>query len=180
MIKLKFLIIIALLLYVNTVRAMTYEVLQGSFSIQGEGFPVDNITIIPGTGTFTEGEYGPSGLDRFIFFGAPNATYFSETSLTGNNMPVPTVDLENLTADFSSFVWVEFGSYPLHQGALAELVAIDDFYRASWSSIITGASFYGYTTEWTMDIRPVPLPAAFWLFVSGLIGMFGVARNKNN
>ena len=36
----------------------------------------------------------------------------------------------------------------------------------------------GVLGSWTLDITPVPVPAAVWLFGSGLLGLVGIARRK--
>ena len=44
-------------------------------------------------------------------------------------------------------------------------------------SIKTANSFYGWAVQ-SGDVSAVPVPAAVWLFGSGLLGLFGVARRK--
>jgi len=39
-------------------------------------------------------------------------------------------------------------------------------------------SWSGLSTELIVDIQPVPVPAALWLFGSGLLGLVGIARRK--
>ena len=41
---------------------------------------------------------------------------------------------------------------------------------------IVGGGSWDYT--WTFDVVAVPIPAAVWLFGSGLIGLIGIARRK--
>ena len=41
-----------------------------------------------------------------------------------------------------------------------------------------GNSVYHVWADWT-PVAPVPIPAAIWLFGSGLVGLVGVARRKN-
>lgn len=36
----------------------------------------------------------------------------------------------------------------------------------------------GVLGSWTLDITPVPIPAAIWLFGSGVLGLVGIARRK--
>lgn len=47
---------------------------------------------------------------------------------------------------------------------------------------LTLTSFAGtyQATDFTITTSPVPVPAAMWLFGSGLIGLFGVARRKKS
>ncbi|MDH3948456.1 MAG: VPLPA-CTERM sorting domain-containing protein [Gammaproteobacteria bacterium] len=47
------------------------------------------------------------------------------------------------------------------------------------TDIASGQSFeYGYTTSTQTVSAVVPIPAATWLFGSGLLGLIGVARRK--
>jgi hypothetical protein len=39
-------------------------------------------------------------------------------------------------------------------------------------------AFAGMTSVVTMQISQVPVPAAVWLFGSGLLGLLGVARHR--
>lgn len=70
--------------------------------------------------------------------------------------------------DFSGGAWLYFYN--------------DDFDGLSYSSNFC-CDFYGddFDGQWTsMAISPVPVPAAVWLFGSGLIGLVGFAkRNKS-
>ena len=54
-----------------------------------------------------------------------------------------------------------------------------------WTSQIQdGSSFDGFIARWrlegTMNTSAVPVPAAVWLFGSGLLGLVGVARRKKS
>ena len=55
-------------------------------------------------------------------------------------------------------------------------------FTAAWGSVITDGSFKGNLGQWTItgnaSIGIIPVPAAVWLFGSGLIGLMGVARRK--
>ena len=42
----------------------------------------------------------------------------------------------------------------------------------------TGPENTGYTLDFV--VSPVPLPAAAWLFISGLLGLFGVKRMRSS
>ena len=47
------------------------------------------------------------------------------------------------------------------------------------TDIASGQAFeYGYTTSTQTVSEVVPIPAAAWLFGSGLIGLVGLARRK--
>lgn len=51
-----------------------------------------------------------------------------------------------------------------------------DVLGESWFSLALDGSTGGFIA--TASVAPVPVPAAVWLFGSGLIGLFGVARRK--
>lgn len=42
----------------------------------------------------------------------------------------------------------------------------------------TGINPLGQTEAWMATLTPVPLPGAFWLFGSGLVGLFAYARRS--
>ncbi|MDH5765682.1 MAG: VPLPA-CTERM sorting domain-containing protein, partial [Gammaproteobacteria bacterium] len=109
------------------------------------------------------------------FFGDCTQTYFSPSSYW-SDYAAPSISLEEGTADMGAFHWMRCGT-EFNLGNMAIVINnLDGTYTLEWSAIVVGGPFDGLTTEWTMDIRPVPLPAAFWLFASGLIGLFGFAR----
>ena len=59
----------------------------------------------------------------------------------------------------------------------AVLVNAPDDYRISFQGQdVTGAPITGRTLA--IDVAPVTVPAAVWLFVSGLLGLVGVARRR--
>ena len=53
-------------------------------------------------------------------------------------------------------------------------------FTATWDSVIVGGSFNGNLGQWTMtgNVSAVPVPAAVWLFGSGLVGLAGIARRR--
>jgi len=59
----------------------------------------------------------------------------------------------------------------------ATLVSAPDDYRIAFQGQqVTGAPVVGRTLA--IDIAPVPVPAAAWLFGSGLLGLVGFARRR--
>jgi hypothetical protein len=53
-----------------------------------------------------------------------------------------------------------------------------DMYNGYQSGGDKGISFYGWAVQ-SGDVSAVPVPAAVWLFGSGLLGLIGVARRKS-
>jgi hypothetical protein len=41
-----------------------------------------------------------------------------------------------------------------------------------------GGLFPGFTWNFNVELSAIPIPAAFWLFSSGLIGLIGFATRK--
>jgi hypothetical protein len=60
----------------------------------------------------------------------------------------------------------------------------------TYNMILVSASYVGsawggfdgnpYMETWNVNLAPVPIPAAAWLFGSGLIGLVGIARRKKS
>lgn len=53
-------------------------------------------------------------------------------------------------------------------------------FTASWDSVVVGGAFNGQLGNWTIEgtMSAVPVPAAVWLFGSGLLGLAGIARRR--
>jgi len=58
--------------------------------------------------------------------------------------------------------------------------ANDGTFTASWDGLMVGGAHNGGLTQWniTGNVSVVPIPAAAWLFGSGLIGLIGLTRLK--
>ena len=50
-------------------------------------------------------------------------------------------------------------------------------YKISAASLWSGSRG---SVDWQLELTAVPIPAAVWLFGSGLIGLIGVARQKKS
>jgi hypothetical protein len=57
--------------------------------------------------------------------------------------------------------------------------AMDSVIAGGWSAWDGVNPYYDFTNTYgSATINPVPVPAAFWLFGSGIIGLVGVARRR--
>ncbi len=80
----------------------------------------------------------------------------------------------------------EFNSTTLYYGTNSTSllgVGINSFFGSNWGSFIGGStSPLNDSFPLAVDLTPsaVPVPAAVWLFGSGLIGLVGVAKRKKN
>ena len=110
-------------------------------------------------GTIEE-NYGYYFTEQFL----PDRFY-----LSGSNSPDTTGAITELTAYYQQ---------------LSELVVGKEFSFKETASTGEGAAYLRTTLYGTVtlvnvtNVAPVPVPAAVWLFGSGLIGLIGIARRK--
>jgi len=83
--------------------------------------------------------------------------------------------------EFSGALTSIFNSGPVGSGAFSgsstNAIAAGSLYSLSIFATIThGADVQN--TSFNAELRPVPVPAAVWLFGSGLLGLVGIARRK--
>ena len=124
-------------------------------------------------------------------------TATDDFGLTIGLPPLATSGLAGSSADISSFTSVtNFFTIGGWQLDLSTLDAIDqrtDLLTMSGSGVVSGNGFDATGATWSFSgdsptsysmtitstgIPAVPVPAAVWLFGSGLIGLAGVARRK--
>ena len=114
----------------------------------------------------------------------------SDTSFTGDSLSIPLPEVITITAGGDSggdYTAVNEGAATLNlTGSDWFILAISTDGGGTWSGD-TGVSFRGtnsYDVHFSdgsvleVDVRVVPVPAAVWLFGSGLLGLVGVARRK--
>jgi uncharacterized protein DUF4114 len=96
---------------------------------------------------------------------AANGTFFSQTSRNADSVD----HMYAYRGNGAAFVG----------GPMAgELFTPQDFVLA-WEDLMGGGDLdYQDFVVVVQDIRPVPLPAALWLLVSGMMGLAGVARRR--
>jgi hypothetical protein len=84
---------------------------------------------------------------------------------------LPQLDFDNGSASFLNFVVSE------QNGDITDInqVGVSDFGEFTLNPAIGG----GYEGNFTI-VSAVPVPAAAWLFGSGLIGLIGIARRKKS
>ena len=198
----------ALMMSTGAAQAATYDVLGGTFFMLGVSAAPESITGIgswtegsaafdgsaatapPGaTGWVADPTAGQSGLDEFPFFnftGDPAKmvrTYFAPTGIDGGSHAGPTINCIGAgCADMSSF-YAHWNGTEFNQGAIATVADDGDgTLTLVWSSLIVGGPFDGFTGDWTMHVKEqvIPVPAAVWLFGSGLLGLVGVARRRKS
>ena len=101
----------------------------------------------------------------FYLSTASNGTFFSQTSRN---------------ADGVDHLYAYQGNGAVFlSGPLADVVFTPNDFLLAWEDLSGGGDldFQDFVVV-VQDIQPVPLPAALWLFASGLIGLAGVARRR--
>lgn len=167
------------------------------------GIVLASFDLNPGaSGTMSMGSYQGSGeiVNDVVVLGLLGATLTSISAYTAPNgglfsgpyaPPTGSVNGGDLTVDMGSWFadvnLLGIGLSTLHQGGLATgMVTGDDFWM-SWegfeqlsvllpSGLVSGVA--RWTLEGTVDVAEVPVPAAFWLFASGLFGLVGITRKR--
>lgn len=156
-------------------------------------FMTSNWTGDAGTGTLLgEGNANAAGSfsTGFLFSGAPFVpyTYGSgfNADITGTTLAISTLDFGGNYAGIANF------NLPPDPGTLAinyvnDLGGGDYAVNFQWTHYITPTddpsySYVGFTAYWLVDgvahTSAVPVPAAAYLFGSGLLGLAGVARRR--
>lgn len=179
---------------VGVVQAATWQVLGGSVYVDADptaSSPVFSSLLTPGSpGVLIEGSYQDQTYGSEIFsvtrLASSDPSFFWNydmgfvTTPYGDPVarPAPSINLTTNTADLSSFRihWYEV----MFESANATNVPItrnlDGSYHLTWQ-MVGGFSATG-TATMTMDIAAVPVPAAAWLFGSGLLGLIGIGRAR--
>lgn len=160
---------------------------------------------IPVIAPVDEFSYTSSSIATFTFhlFG-PAAILTSEADGVNSGFAPVTGDITdgNLTLDLSSWsiywsgvlmnlgsssdmaadsVCVDMGGVPNCTTAI--MTTYDEMsgaFTASWDAVVVGGAFDGYLASWSIEgnVSTVPVPAAVWLFGSGLLGLAAVARRR--
>lgn len=173
-------------------QAATWQVLGGSLYVPPDSAassPAFSAPVLPlgNPGTLVEGSYQAPGEifasfdlgtnDPSFAWNYQISFYTSEfSSITGSQTPPPSINLASGVADLSSFNirWYEVNFESLGATNVPITQNLDGSYHLSWE--LTGGFSSTGTATMTMDIAAVPVPAAVWLFGSGLLGLAGLGR----
>lgn len=97
--------------------------------------------------------------------GIVNSEQFRSRTPSGTNFLTITVPANTLLSNQQYNAYAGFDAVV----DLNPVVALPGSYNAA---------FYGVGTSFVISTSPVPVPAAAWLFGSGLLGLIGIARRK--
>ena len=153
---------------------------------------------ITGTVTLIGGSYSLNGGSGFsdaagITFDSPEIGAFSATDALGTTVGLGTLgsvkgfDFDPLAGSIIDFIEIGGWSFQL-DSAVAATPRSDSQLFISGTGILTGNGYDATAAQWTfssnnlndysMTLTAVPVPAAVWLFVSGLLGLAGIARRR--
>lgn len=170
----------------------TYQVTAGDFEdSNSEPPPPPSTTFVSGTVTFTFDTEIPSQNEIM-----PDAV--TGFDITDNDGVVLDYDETNSGVNTDINIFTDSGriTYGGTTSTVDFMVGLSDDFRLIWDInlttfevtevfenfvyVTTTDPFYGagFTTVELISVSEVPLPAAIWLFASGLIGLIGVARRK--
>lgn len=114
-------------------------------------------------------------LDMTTSSGATSFIYGSEWEITYETMFDDTTYLGYVAYD-------DGNAYVPATGYFYETQGTDRSVHSSYLETTSVSSYNMYTASLLVryvDVAPVPVPAAVWLFGSGLVGLIGIARRKN-
>lgn len=123
-------------------------------------------------------------LPAFSYFGF----YTSQNDYLSSDAPPPSayVDTDNssINIDLSSWTF-SWNGRNLHQGNEDITGSYNNNtgeYNINWSSLISAGPLAGYEQTFNITgyvtVSSVPIPASIWLFISGITGIFSIARRK--
>ena len=178
---------------INAAQISELSVSGGTFG--GEfngGFPfiggpynfenVGNYNLITDTGQSTANgtelaSFNANGSLAQLFTTGPasGTVYDSSSGISNGDVVVFDMSLLDLYWNTNSF---NVGG--LATGTVTNVSANGFDYNVSWTGIATTGAFIGsvYNVSLTGSGSVVPVPAAMWLFGSGLFGLFAIARRK--
>ncbi len=143
---------------------LTGEVIVGDETFGFNDWDLTAGDIITATGTFTVEDLGAPGSETgTAIFGAGDSVTID---LLGGQFLTET-DGSGISLTFAAGALTDFSYVANSNNFNSDFTSFDDLF---------GGSVFG---EWTgASITAVPVPAAVWLFGSGLLAMFGWARRK--
>ncbi|WP_297527135.1 VPLPA-CTERM sorting domain-containing protein [Thiohalobacter sp.] len=170
----------AALTWVDSGSFSVVDVVGGGVSLTGNG-PLPEAFTGSAATIATDASATYAGLAQGSFLGNPLDFYFAQTGVDGGSHPLPSLDFANGTADFGG-LYGNFNGEEFYMGGTATLTQVS---ATSWDVFLTSEQasgpFGGTTVGFSMTVAVtpeafVPLPAAVWLFGSGLVGLMGLAR----
>ena len=133
-----------------------------------------------GNNVFTTGfNYGGTGVFTPNTFGAMSA------DITGGVLTFSSLDFGGEFGGVQFDLPPDGGPGNVTVADVTDLGGGDFGVIFTWTGTVVGGTFDGFPANWRLEgtmstggVAPVPIPAAAWLFGSGLVGLVGVARRR--
>lgn len=181
------------------VNAATFNVISGTFEVYQNTIGDTGAIPLNGNGSFTEGVFNGSayatisgvsdplatlsGFDTALYLGQPIYLYFATYGISDDLgaplHPAPTIDFNTMSANMTSMFAQWNGVNEFNIGGIATVTDLgSNQYLLAWSKQQTYLPFSGSNTYITMTVQAVPLPAAVWLFGSGVLALLSLSKRK--
>jgi hypothetical protein len=96
-----------------------------------------------------------------------------------NNFIFSDVDASTNTSPDYEFAYINDATNNIYQAVAANFLQSDSFSKAEGNSTQLAIDSPGVASSWTLtEVTPVPIPAALWLFASGL-SLFGFRGRRS-
>jgi len=186
----------------STLNGLSQLLSEVSFSIAGASFagsPTQgnagvggtNLVTVSSTGVVNTSPVGPGnpwtyGLNNGSFavpLGQPTPVGFLLSALVGSDKSLitPTIGAGNTFCSASCDGISGGNGQPFYNGSASFTLALAGVTAASTvTNIRFGFGTAPSTTGGEPDLPGVPIPAAVWLFGSGLLGLIGIARRRQS
>ena len=150
----------------------------------GDGAPIAMNTGEIGTNVFTTGfNFGGTGVFA-PFVGNATGTGNIAADITGGTLTFSALDFAGIFGGTNFFL--------PPNGGVVTVEDLTDLGSGDWGVVVRyistindpGGSFHNFQANWRLEgtmstgASVIPVPAAVWLFGSGLIGLVGVARRQ--
>jgi hypothetical protein len=162
---------------VGGLAGATGETISGEFSYDTDAFsdPL-SMSVPPIIITMTSGSLVAEGTTSI-------PVYSSDSIGFAGGLTDPTSSSHNIDIEIDFTGLLDPSKHPVN--ALPQSITLSDYTSAtgSFSSFSLADGPLGDPISFsidTLEIRAVPVPAAVWLFGSGLLGLVGVARRKKS
>ncbi len=197
----------AAMLSSGTAGGIQLDSFQNFITDPDEPHPAGHPDAVNGAGSGYSGLVSEgSALSAFKFFGVPTYVGLNPLSYqSGLTKNAPTLNMDgascvnslcDISVDLSSWEVYWNGSVfeqgprpdntiPEFELAMGTVDVVSGEYTLNWKSQILGGPFDGVNGFWYLEGQftnvsaVVPVPAAVWLFGSGLIGLISFARRRN-
>ncbi len=127
--------------------------------------------LLDGTGLLSEGDIISYSFDVRGSAADGGVLFLENFCETDNPLCGQNLSVINATSDWQTIT----GDFTLGAGVTAYTL---QFAAVCGASASCTADYYFDNISITADVSAVPVPAAVWLFGSGLLGLIGVARRK--